>query len=160
MGAQQGDTGVLSGHRGLEGGEGSPYIKDFTRIALPSLCQTLKLGSQTRALRRAGEMREVYHEQEVQALLGIQHVVDAAHHVAAAGEHQGFDLGLQGKGDEGLAKAAEVGMGEPIGIFKGSGLVGNRFAGSAVAGQKLDGRVFAGIVNGGSHPTLLWIGGF
>ena len=97
------------------------------------------------SLRLAPLVGEVEQVQEVEPALAREHVIHAAHDVAAAHEHDLVDVGGHHAFDERLAVAAEVGVGETVGLVERRDVRLGELAGRAKAAEQLDGGVLAGV---------------
>ena len=114
-----------------------------------------ELRLQQAALRRVGAVGEVDHPQEVEAALGLEHVVRATHDVAARGEHHLAHGRVKAAREHGLAKAAQVAVGQALRHLEAFRLRHDEAGVGPKPREQLYGRVLAAIADDvGCHDLL------
>jgi len=105
VGAHERDRARLGRGWHLDGGKRTAHLEAAAAEAGVRAGKAAELRLQQAALRRVGAVGEVDHPQEVEAALGLEHVVRATHDVAARGEHHLVHVGVKAAREDGLAKA-------------------------------------------------------
>ena len=124
---------VRARHARPAGGACRAHVELRSTVCGVGVCERPQTATEERNLRGPAPVRQVKQVEEVHTARGLQHVVDAAYHIAAG--HHALD--------EALAVAAEVGMSQRVGVRKGGNVrLGDAWCGSK-SRKELDGRVLA-----------------
>ena len=145
MRTEERDAWVGPRDEGLDAREREARVEARARVrgvAPGKICEALPEEPPLRLATLVGEVEKV---QEVEPALAREHVIHTAHDVAAAHEHDLVGVGCHHSLDERLAVAAEVGVGESVGLVERRDVRLGELAGRAKATEQLDGGVLAGV---------------
>ena len=155
VGAHERDRSRLGRGWHLDGGKRAADLEAAAAELGVRAGEAAELRLQQAALRRVGAVGEVDHPQEVEAALGLEHVVRATHDVAARGEHHLAHGRVKAAREHGLAKAAQVAVGQALRHLEAFRLRHDEAGVGPKPREQLYGRVLAAIADDvGCHDLL------
>ena len=158
MCAQERNTLVGAAHARTARGAGGTHVELGAGVGGVGVCKGPQAAAKELDLGRSPPVRQVEQVQEVHAAGGLQHVVDAAHHVAAGDQHRLVDVCRHHALDEALPVAAEVGVGQRVRICKGRDVRLGKARRGPKACQQLCGGVLAGVIYPSLFALFRWHG--